>query len=266
MPNDDLGPDATWQPLPAGTRLPLAPGEVHVWRMRLDLAPTSESPHPPPHWAVLSADEHARAARFFLREHGDHYATARGTLRHILGAYLAQPPASLRFSTGAHGKPALVTGTHSPNALEFNLSHSAGLALVAVAQHGAVGVDVEWHRDTVQHLAVARRFFSGREQQMLAALGDAAAVKHGFFAAWSRKEAYLKATGHGISRGLHHFDVSLEPGAPAALLADRLDASAVARWTMANIEAAPHYSAALVAARPVTAIRRYHVTGILHPT
>jgi 4'-phosphopantetheinyl transferase len=111
-----------------------------------------------------------------------------------------------------------------------------------------------WDAD-VEHLDLAERFFSPAERDALRALaGDVHAVVSGFFAAWSRKEAYLKATGHGISRGLHHFDVTLAPGAPARLLADRLDSAATTRWVMRGLDVAANYSAAVVASAPVETV------------
>ncbi|MEP6778371.1 MAG: 4'-phosphopantetheinyl transferase superfamily protein [Gemmatimonadaceae bacterium] len=138
------------------------------------------------------------------------------------------------------------------------MSHSANMALVAVSVSGEVGVDVEFWRDNVRHLEVAERFFSIAERQALRALdGNMYDVTRGFFSGWSRKEAYIKATGLGISRGLDYFDVSIEPTAPASILADRRDAEGVTRWEMANVDVGVGYSAAIVATAPLSGIRRY---------
>jgi 4'-phosphopantetheinyl transferase len=134
--------------------------------------------------------------------------------------------------------------------LEFNLSHSADLALVAVAWERPVGVDLEQWKREMDHLALAERFFSPAERASLRALSERRDdLVHGFFSAWSRKEAYLKARGEGVTRGLHHFDVSLSPEEPARLLADRLD-SAIDHWHMRSIVPEPGFSAAIVAADP----------------
>lgn len=169
----------------------------------------------------------------------------------ILAAYDEVDPRALEFSVGEHGKPELIAGgAANRELLHFNLSHSGDMALVAVARHGAVGVDVERWRTNVQHLEIAERFFSPSECDALLNLPRETpeTVLLGFFSTWSRKEAYLKATGHGISRGLHHFDVSTG-GKAAELLADRLDPGALARWNMTHLTVGPGYSAALVAAR-----------------
>jgi 4'-phosphopantetheinyl transferase len=252
--------DELWQH--PHTHPEIAQGDVHVWRVALD-----DSRNIDAHFAFLSTHEQQRAARFYFRAHRLRYVIAHGALRALLSQYTLLPAAALELIDGPHGKPEFATSVTSlPHELHFNLSHSADTALVAVSRTGPVGVDVEFWRPDVQHLAVAERFFSSRERVSLSALRGDAALMRGFFAAWSRKEAYLKATGFGISRGLHHFDVSLAPDAPAEILEDRLDASATNRWAMANIEAGPSYSAAVVATRPVAAIKLFQTTDTELPT
>jgi 4'-phosphopantetheinyl transferase len=219
----------------------LAASATHVWRIPLDdCADISQ------HLGLLTPDEQERVRRFYYPHHGKRYAVAHSTLRQLLAAYDNVDPLGLEFSVGEHGKPELVAGgAPDREPLHFNLSHSGEMALVAVARHGAVGVDVERWRTTVQHLEIAERFFSPLERDALLRLrDDADAVLRGFFSTWSRKEAYLKATGHGISRGLHHFDVT--SGERAELLADRLDPEAIARWSMTHLSVRAGYSAALV--------------------
>ena len=213
---------------------------------------------------VLAANEQERVRRFYFPHHGRRYAIAHSALRQILAAYKHVDPRALLFSVGEHGKPELrAGGVINPQELHFNLSHSGDLALLAVARHGAVGVDVERWRTNVQHLEIAERFFSPYERDALRALSSEDAILRGFFSTWSRKEAYLKATGHGIARGLHHFDVTMEPSAApesasasnhspvlrARLIADRLDAEALQRWVMTHIDVGPGYSGALVSTR-----------------
>jgi 4'-phosphopantetheinyl transferase len=233
--------------------LALDHGVVHVWRVPLADPAAARALRP-----LLDDEERARADRFYREEHRVRFAVAHGWKRRILARYAGRPASSLRFVCGEHGKPSLAGD--GAGDLHFNLSHSGDLALVAVART-PVGVDVERWDAEVEHLELAERFFSPSERGALRALAeDADAVVAGFFAAWSRKEAYLKATGHGISRGLHHFDVTLAPGVQARLLADRLDPAATARWVMHALDVAPGYSAALVAAAPVAHVR------VLDPT
>jgi 4'-phosphopantetheinyl transferase len=185
-------------------------------------------------------------------------------LRAILSRYVAEPAESLRFANGEHGKPSLVREPGAPGArVEFNLSHSEDIALVAVALERPVGVDVERWSEETEHLELAERFFSPAERDALRALaGERTTLTAGFFAAWTRKEAYLKATGPGITRGLHHFDVSLSPGEPARLVADRHDPAAAERWTRRALGAAEGFSAALVAATPLRGVRLFDAAGM----
>ncbi|GJG89249.1 4'-phosphopantetheinyl transferase [Gemmatimonadetes bacterium T265] len=232
----------------------LGVADVHVWRVRLDVA--DAAPRLVRECAdVLSAAERARAGRFHAAAHRDRFVVAHGVLRRVLGAYAGREPQALEFTTGLAGKPALADARAGDGGtIEFNLSHSADLAVVAVARGRAVGVDVEREDAAIEHESLSEHFFSPGECAELRAVGEAGRVA-GFFAAWSRKEAYLKATGEGITNGLHHFDVSLAPGAPARLLEDRSDGSACDRWVMAALDPAPGYAGALVVEAPLDAVR-----------
>lgn len=228
---------------------------MHVWRVPLDDPADAES-----YWPVLSDEEQGRARRFYREVHGRRYTVAHGALRVILSGYLGETPESLAFSTGEHGKPSLSPVPGVVHQIEFNLSHSDDLALVAVALGVPVGVDIERWSEETEHLELAERFFSPSEREALRALADdRAKLTEGFFAAWSRKEAYLKAIGCGITRGLHHFDVSLAPGATPCVLADRLDPTAAERWSMRSFDAAPGFAAAMVAAAPVRDVLLFDV-------
>jgi len=225
---------------------PLGSRAVHVWRVRLDPPAVTGAD-----WDVLSDEERDRARRFFQEHHRRRFVVAHAALRRILAGYTARAAHELEFRAGPQGKPALADSrTGMRPGLEFNLSHSANLALVAVAWERPVGVDLEqWKRD-MDHLGLAERFFSPAERASLRTLAERRDdLVHGFFAAWSRKEAYLKARGEGVARGLHHFDVTLSPGEPARLVADRLDA-AIGHWRMRSIVPEDGYSAAIVAADP----------------
>jgi 4'-phosphopantetheinyl transferase len=234
-----------WRP---GPQVPsLAIGSVHVWRVSTDPVIAAES-----HWRVLSPAEQVRARR--LRRPADQarFVLAHGALRAVLSAYQRVAPGDLAFETSELGKPALQRRARGGR-LEFSLSHSGNLALIAVTRDRAVGVDVEQWNANTELAAVAERYFSPTECEALRALAGAPErLLEGFYSAWTRKEAYLKATGHGVSRGLDHFDVSLAPGEPATLIADRKDHDAPARWTMHALAPGAGYSAALVAATPVS--------------
>lgn len=235
---------------------PLGMRSVHVWRIRLGSACTAA------HWLLLSEAERTRANRFHQVAHQEKFVIAHGMLRRIVSQYLDQAPTSLEFALGPHGKPYVVCPPGPcTDRLEFNLSHSGDFALVAVSRGSNVGVDVEqWRRD-IEHLDLAEHFFSAMEVHALEQLaGVHDHVVAGFFSAWSRKEAYLKATGVGIARGLDHFDVELVPDQPARLLADARDPSAPERWTMTALPVASGYSAALVAEAPIDQILLFDAT------
>jgi 4'-phosphopantetheinyl transferase len=227
----------TWLDAPERPRL--AEGEVHVWRVRLNQNEAtrrelSES---------LSADERERAGRFHFRRDREHFTVARGALRSILGLYTGVAPRLLRFSYDEYGKPSLC-GEAGVAPLRFNLSHSNELALYAVARGRAVGIDLEYVRAEFAGLEIAERFFSPCEVSALRALppGERAVA---FFNCWTRKEAYIKARGEGLSHPLHLFTVSLAPGEPAALLRTDDDPQDAARWAIVELHPSEGYRAAV---------------------
>jgi 4'-phosphopantetheinyl transferase len=194
---------------------------------------------------LLSEDEAARADRFHFAHDRNHFIVARGMLRVILGRYLRRPPAGLRFDYNAYGKPELRAAADGSR-LRFNLSHAAGVALYCVADGRRVGVDVEYVREGAAYEEIAGHFFSERERASLAALPPEARAR-AFFNCWTRKEAYIKARGEGLSIPLDSFDVSLSPGEPVALLCTRDDALEASRWSLRELALGPDYVAAVAA-------------------
>ena len=234
-----------WQAPPA--ELHLKRDDVHVWRVNLTLAPL-------PYLALrqtLSADELARAKRFVREGDRQHFIVARGALRDIVARYLRAQPGQIRFRYDAHGKPSLEESCGatqgSASELQFNLSHTDGLALVAIASGRRVGVDAERIRSGISQDMIARSF-SPQEQQVLRSL-PAHLQALGFFNCWTRKEAYLKARGEGLTLSMDSFDVSLDPGAPVRLLNVRGDADEPARWMIVELPPGPGHVAALAAER-----------------
>jgi len=226
----------------------LGADDVHVWAAALDIPEADAALL----WQTLSADERARALRFRFDRDRRHYLASRGFLRYLLAQYLGSRPADLQFSYSSYGKPALQDGGPA-----FNISHSHGLALLAVSRDRAVGVDVEFCRADanarypIASLEIARQFFSLAEVEALCRLPPEAQVE-AFFSCWTRKEAFVKALGEGLSYPLKDFDVSLAPGEPAALLHVRSDPATIHRWQLIDLAPAPGYVAALaVAGQPV---------------
>jgi 4'-phosphopantetheinyl transferase len=218
---------------------PLPGDEVHLWRVDLDSLRDSE-----PRWQkILSSDESARAARFRFAIDRQRFVVARGILRTILGNYLGIDPAALIFFYSSKDKPSLAQ-SHSADGLSFNISHSGAVILLAFTRRREVGVDVEEIRRDFEVEAIARRFFSPHEQNELAALPKEKRFE-AFFRCWTRKEAYIKATGDGLSLPLHQFDVSIAFGSQDALLATRPDPTEASLWSLREVPAGEGHVAAL---------------------
>lgn len=242
---------------PPPTLTPSA-GAVHVWRAHLDQPQATVARL----YATLAADEQQRAARFHFAHDRDHFVVARGLLRAILGRYLGCAPHRLRFTYSAYGKPDLALETGGAE-LRFNLSHSAGLALYVVALGQAVGIDVERVRPDLASDAIARRFFAPREVAALQALPSETRTA-AFFTCWTRKEAYIKAHGAGLSLALDRFAVSLDP-AEAALLETLDDPAEAARWRLYALDPGPGYAAACAVAGVVATLDCWDCPAALTP-
>jgi 4'-phosphopantetheinyl transferase len=214
--------------------------DVHVWQASLDQTPVEMDKF----LHTLSEDERARADRFYFQKDREDFIAARGRLRSILGFYLSKAPESLSFNYSSHGKPSLKLESGEA-AIHFNLSHSHRHSLYAIARDLEVGIDLEFIRGELATEEIADRFFSRRELRALRAL-PLALQKYAFFLCWTRKEAYIKARGEGLSLPLDQFDVSLTPGKPAELLGTRPDPSEASRWSLRDLMLEPSgYAAAL---------------------
>jgi len=241
--------DPPWREPPAEPVA--APGAVDVWRVALDLGGSAVERLA----ATLADDERARADRLRVPGGRGRFIAGRGALRAILGRYLGLPADRLAFRYGGRGKPAL-PGT----GLEFNLTHSGGLALLAVTRGRAVGVDIEAARPMADADRLVERFFSPREVAAYRAL-PAAERPAAFFRCWTRKEAYMKATGLGLGQPLDGFDVSLAPGEPPRLLAVAGRPGEADRWSMRDLDPGPGYAAALLVEGGADLVRCYRWPG-----
>lgn len=183
----------------------------------------------------LDITERERAARFRYDRDRNRFVARRGQLRELLGRDLGIAPEALRLAEDSHGKPVLLD---DPD-LYFNLSHSNGHALIATARGIAIGCDIEWRNPELACPRVAKRLFAPEEYEALTALPPEQWAA-GFFHCWTRKEAYVKALGLGLSYPLYAFTVSVAPGEPARFISDERG------WTLASFEPAPGFQAALV--------------------
>ena len=210
-------------------------GEVHVWFARLERTPARLTRMR----TILNPEEMARADRFFMDVHRNRFIAGRAMLRDLIAGYLGQPAEAIRFAYNEWGKPALTTG-FSASDLRFNLSHSEDLAMYAFALEREVGVDIEQIRPDVASESIAENFFSLSEVKALRALPREQQAQ-AFFNCWTRKEAYIKAHGRGLSIELNSFDVSLRPGEEAKILRGEESGG----WSLRAFEPAPGWVAAL---------------------
>jgi 4'-phosphopantetheinyl transferase len=230
-------PDEIWAAPPA--HLLLASNDVHVWRasLHVSLAEVERLQH------TLAPDEWERARNFYFEKDRQRFIVARGLLRTILSLYLGIKPATLLFQYNMYGKPALACLTGEKQ-ISFNVSHTRGIALYAVTLQRSIGVDIEHIDAKVGGNDIVERFFSPREISAFRVLPPAL-QREAFFRAWTRKEAYIKARGEGLSRPLDQFGVSLAPGEPAALLEADDDPGEATRWSLRDLSVGSGYLAAL---------------------
>jgi 4'-phosphopantetheinyl transferase len=241
-------PGTMWSQAPLPLALPTA--RVDVWKVCLD-----EPAKAGCEARVLSADEIARVSRFHFEKDRAYFIRCRSALRELLAGYLAIPAAEIRFEYLPGGKPQLVA-EQSPRALQFNVSHSGSMALIAVGSDQRLGVDIEKIRSDVDTAALAERFFSVRERAGLQALPDHLRVP-GFYACWTRKEAFLKATGDGLSFPLADFSVTTHPDLDPELEEIRGNTEARKQWFLADVSVVDGYRASVASDRPFSHLETY---------
>jgi 4'-phosphopantetheinyl transferase len=215
--------------------------ELHVWLASIELA----SERLDELERTLSADEIARAERFYFQHDRRRFVGRRGILREILANYLEIKPSGLRFVYNEFGKPSLEVSQET-GSLSFNLTHSGELVLIAVAIDRDVGVDIEFIDNSVPFEEVAKRVLSVNEIAVLEALPESLR-RAGFFNCWARKEAYVKAQGMGLSIPLNSFDVSLVQG-EAVTYVESANSSDTSNWKIENLKIDSRYAAAVAAA------------------
>jgi 4'-phosphopantetheinyl transferase len=238
-----------WSPPPQ--TLFLASHDVHVWRASLEQPEDVQERF----LRTLDLDERKRADRCHFEKHRRRFIAGRGFLRLLLGRYLAIAPEDVSFAYGPYGKPSLA-GERQASRLRFNASHSHELAVYGFVEDQDIGVDVEYSQAEFAGEDIARHFFSAYEVEKLMALpeGERGAA---FFRCWTRKEAYIKAFGSGLSHPLDQFDVTLAPNEPAALIRDHRDEQATSRWSMFNLELEGYAGAVVVESVSVVGVRTF---------
>lgn len=218
----------------------LLESQVHFWFTPL----TESDPRIPELGRLLSSEEMLRAERFHFEKDRCSFIISHGVLRQRLGHYLGLKPQDIEYETGPHGKPSLspVCGDRS---LQFNMSHTHGIAVFAVTRNRQIGVDVErMDRKIKDRDEIAARFFSAQETEVYWSLPEQDRVE-GFFNCWTRKESFIKARGDGLTCPLDSFQVTLRPGDQAKLLA--MQQGRAEDWSMVSLEPLTDYKAAITA-------------------
>ncbi len=223
--------------------LSLSGDEVHVWQAFLE----REESHFNELAQTLSENELLKAKRFYFQKDQRRFVVTHGILRNILGRYLKIESKRLKFSYARHGKPTLAGATDG-HSLCFNMSHSHGLALFVFTWGRKIGVDVEYVRSMPDAEEIAERFFSPQENAVFRTV-PAGKKLEAFFNCCTRKEAFLKAIGDGLSRSLDSFEVTFAPGEPARLLCVGGDPQEASRWHLRTLAPAHGYVGAFVVER-----------------
>ncbi len=246
---DSGGPGMLSWELQTSAGLPalrLDEGEVGVWCASLE---------PDDVWferfrEVLSPDEVERASRFRFEKHRKRFIASRGILRHLIASSTGRTPEAVKFAYGTHGKPSV------DGEIRFNMSDSGPVAVYAIGLEREIGIDIEQVRSIRDAGALARRFFSPREAETI--LRTETDRESAFFTCWTRKEAYIKARGEGLSMPLHTFEVSIDPSERPRLVSASIDPREVTRWSMDAFSPLPGYVAAIVTEGRAT-LRHYSV-------
>ena len=232
-------PHLRWDLPPDDRRLDGA--DVHVWAASLDVPNETLSSYE----QTLSSDERSRAEQFKFDCHRKRFIAGRGILRAILSSYEGVEPIELKLDHSPLGKP-LLAGFPENCMLHFNLAHSSNLLLIAITRVCAIGIDVEWIQSVTDIENVARDFFSADEAQGVMALPEEERVL-AFYEVFVRKEAYLKATGAGLSNVITQIEVSFLPDEPTRILSIYGDTQAAACWTLMELAPASGFTGAVAA-------------------
>ena len=227
------------------TRIPLRTGEIHIWQATL----AGSKEYVAEMRSLLSADEIQRADRFIFEKDRNRFTVARAILRLILENYGEVSARNLKFEYSPAGKPSLA----SPSSLDFNLSHSGDLAVYAIRTGTSIGIDLEKINPEIEYQELAARFFSNQENAALDSIPVQFRIE-AFFRCWTRKEAYVKALGEGLSLPFDQFSVSFIPGDFPCVIGKP-------EWVVHDLSIHPEYAAALVAATPVMKLEVFNFSG-----
>lgn len=201
-------------------------GTVHLWLAKLSVKDNELSVYK----KILSKNELSHADKFFKEENSIYYVVSKAITRQILSRYLDISPEKIEFSVEKNGKPFVNGGD-----LQFNVSHSDDYFLMGITKNNLIGVDIERARKKLDYLALAKRFFAPKEYEAMEMLSGEKQIGT-FYRCWTRKEAFIKATGLGLSFGLNNFEVSLSDEPVSALISIHGDHAIAKKWTVTSIK------------------------------
>ncbi len=224
-----------WDTPPAN--LSCSDDEVHIWMTSVSLLKKEI----PLFKSLLNHEESSRTTRFVYEKDRDTCILSRVALRDILGRYLAINPRAIAFNNNEYGKPFIDRKDNADN-ITFNLSHAGDVIICGITSNRDIGIDVELIKEMESIDALIRQNFSGIEQEYFKRLSPDE-KKRAFFTCWTRKEAYIKAHGKGLSYPLDSFSVTVGPGDDASLLCD--DNDDVSSWSLKEIISSPEYVGAV---------------------
>ncbi len=245
--------DNTWQTAP--DVLEISGDHVDIWLASTDPAERQLRAYK----ALLSPAEIARLKKFRMEFKSREYIVTRGLLRQVLTKMAGLDIAGVEFDYCEHGKPSLAGHAGGEN-VAFNVSHSHGVVLVALTLGGRLGVDLEKIRPKLEWRSLAQHYFSAVEVRALDGYPGATGLK-AFFTCWTRKEAFVKALGGGLSYGLKEFDVSIDPDEAYAALTIRRKEEDASRWLVKNIPVPDTHVAALAIDRPACNFRLWRANS-----
>lgn len=221
----------------------LKPNEVHIWAI-------NKKEHInklPLYWDILNTSEKEKAAKFRFESDHNCAVISRGILKNILGNYLNKTPKNIEFKLGEYGKPTL----KETSDIEFNISHSKDSIVMAFTQKNKIGIDVEYTKKDIEVKKIASHFFAEEEVTSLLALKESY-HKQAFYNCWTRKEAFIKALGCGLSFPLDKFVVSLDCSKEAQLIATKWDKKEKEKWFLKAFEPDKDYIGAVSVKGKVT--------------
>jgi 4'-phosphopantetheinyl transferase len=217
----------------------LADNQAHVWRIDLELLGSNPNQYD----GILTQDELSRSQRFYFQADRIRFASTRAVMRIILGNYLNIEPGNLNLKFSPYGKPYLANKSTEEN-LTFNVSHTGNFSLLAVTRNRRIGVDIERIRNEASLEAIAKRFFTPEEANQILLLPETLRPE-AFFTCWTRKEAFIKAQGEGLSIPLNQFEVTLSPDEIPQLIYSRNSGGHADMWQIYHLEPGAGYIGAL---------------------